>query len=182
MKNFMEKIFSKISDQRQIVSAININLKPVLHGRKESDNKEEYFNKLSFCLGYHIKKVEILKSIIHTYFKYNVIKQGLEKKQIEANVEGIISSETGMNELIKTARAYYGEALFKSAEQRDASYLITCMKLIIEACLLVNFIEYVSSRKHESFLPYPYENLVEIFDKTLEKSAGDALRVVLRSM
>ncbi len=182
MKKVIEEIFLNISDQQEIVSTININLKPVLHSRKETDNKEEYFNKLSFCLGYHIKKVEILKSIILTYFKHNVIKKGLDKKQIEANVEGIISSETGMNELIETARAYYGEALFKSHEQRDASYLVTCMKLIVEACLLVNFIEYVSSRKHESFLAYPYEKLVEIFDKTLEKFAGDAIQVVLRSM
>ncbi len=182
MKNAIEEIFSNISDQQEIVSAININLSPVLHGRKESDDKEEYFRKLSFCLGYHIKKVEILKSIILTYFKHNVIKKGLDKNQITANVDGIISSETDMNELVETARAFYGKTVFNSRDQRDASYLMMCMKLIIESCLLVNFIDYVSNKKHGSFLSYSYDKLVEMFDKTLEKHAGNALQNVIKSM
>src|SRR5512139_2294400 len=97
MKNAIEEIFSNISDQQEIVSTINMNLSPVLQGRKEPGNKEEYFRKLLFCLGYHIRKVEILKSIILTYLKHNVIKKGLDKGQITANVDGIISSETDMD-------------------------------------------------------------------------------------
>jgi hypothetical protein len=182
MSNPIEEIFLNISDQQEVVKTININLRPVLHGRKESDNEEEYFNKLSFCLGYHIKKVEILKSIVLTYFKHNVIRKGLDKNQVEANVEGIISSETGMSELIETARAFYDKALFKSHEQRDASFLMNCMKLIIESCLLVNFIEYVSNREHKSFLSYSYDELVEIFNEILEKCAGKALQDVITSM
>jgi hypothetical protein len=106
----------------------------------------------------------------------------LDKNQIEANVQGIISSETGMNELIETARAFYDKALFKSHEQRDASYLVTCMKFIIESCLLVNFTEYVSNRDHRSFLSYPYDELVETFKKTLERYVGKAFQDVIRSM
>lgn len=182
MKNAIEEIFSNITDQQEIVNAINVNLRPVLHERKVSDNKEEYFRKLSLCLGYHIKKVEILKSIIFTFFKHNVIKKEMDKNQIAANIDGIISSETDMNELIEKARAFYGKTVFNSHDQRDASYLMTCMKLIIESCLLVSFIDYVSNKKHGSFLSYSYDRLVEIFDMTLEKSAGNTLQRVIKSM
>ncbi len=182
MEKIMEEIFLNILDQQEIVNTININLRPVLQGRKESDSKDEYFNKLSFCLGYHIKKVEVLKSIILTYFKHNVIRKGLDKTQIETNIEGIITSENSMSDMIGTALTYYDKTLFKSLEQRDASYLMTCMKIIIESCLLVNFIEYVSNREHASFLSCPYDQLVEIFDKTLGKYAGNAFQNVIKSM
>ncbi len=182
MEKIMEEIFLNIRDQQEIVNTININLRPVLHGRRESDSKDEYFNKLSFCLGYHIKKVEVLKSIILTYFKHNVIKKGLEKTQIETNIEGIIISETNMSDMIEAARTYYEKVSFKSLEERDASYLMTCMKLIIESCLLVNFIEYISNREHASFLSCAYDQLVEIFDKTLGKFAVNAFQDVIKSM
>ncbi|HET6421962.1 MAG TPA: hypothetical protein VFG19_17530 [Geobacteraceae bacterium] len=87
-----------------------------------------------------------------------------------------------MSEMIDTARAYHDKALFESRDQRDASYLTNCMKLIIESCLLVGFIEYVSSRKHASFLSYPYDKLVGNFNEILGKYAGDAFKAVIRSM
>jgi hypothetical protein len=182
MQNVIEEIFSAVSDQQEIVNAVNVNLQPVLHGRKAGASGDEYFRKLSFCLGYHIRKVEILKSIIFTFLKHNVIRKNLDKSQIAANVDGIISSEKNMNELVETAHAFLGEASFKSPDQRDASYLMACMKLIIKACLLVNFIEYVSNNKHKSFLASSYDKLTEMFDKALELHAGKALMYIMKSM
>jgi hypothetical protein len=182
MQNVIEEILSAVFDQQELVTAVNLNLQPVLHGRKTGDNGDEYFRKLSFCLGYHIRKVEILKSIIFTFFKHNVIKKNLDKNQIAANVDGIISSEKDMNELIATAHAFYDKALFNSLEQRDSSYLMTCMKLIIEACLLINFIEYVSNKKHKSLLSVSYEKLTEMFDKALNMYAGKAFMEIMKSM
>lgn len=182
MKNVFEEIFSAVLDQQEILNAVNVNLQPVLHGRKAGDNGDENFRKLSFCLGYHIKKVEILKSIIFTFFMHNVIRKDLDKREIEANVDGIISAEKDMDALIETAHAFYGEASFKSRDQRDASYLITCMKLIIKGCLLVDFIAYLSNRKHNSFLASSYEKLTDSFDKALDQYAGKALTDLMKSM
>ncbi len=182
MKNVIEEIFSAVLDQQAIVGAVNANLQPVLHGRKTGDNGDEYFRKLSFCFGYHIKKVEILKSIIFTFFKHNIIKKNLDKNQIETNVDGILASEKDMNEMIETAHAFFGEVSFKSQDQRDASYLMSCMKLIIKACLLVNFIEYLSNEKHNSFLAASYDKLTDMFDKALDMYAGKAFTDIMKSM
>jgi hypothetical protein len=182
MKNVIEEIFSDVFDQQEIVNAVNMNLQPVLHGRKAGDNGDEYFRKLSFCLGYHIRKVEILKSIIFTFFKHNVIRKNLDKNQIAANVDGIISSDKDMNELIETAHAFIDKASFNSQDQRDASYLMSCMKLIIKACLLVNFIEYVSNRKHKSFLASSYDKLTEMFDNALDRHAAKAFMEIMKAM
>jgi hypothetical protein len=181
MKNLIEEIFSEVFDQEEIVAAVNMNLQPVLHCRK-AGNGEEYFKKLSFCLGYHIRKVEVLKSIIFTFFMHNVIRKNLDKSRIEADVDGIISSEEDMTKLIETAHSFYGNTLFNSQDQRDASYLMTCMKMIIKTRLLVNFIDYVSNRKHRSFLSVPYDKLTSIFDEVLDVYTGKAMMEIMKAM
>ncbi len=182
MENMIEEIFTGTFDQREILDAVQTNLRPLLHGRKGAENGEEYFRKLSLCLGYHIRKVEILKSIVSTFFRHNTIRKNMDKTQISATVEGIISSETDMNKLLETAHAFYAKALFKSIDQRDASYLMACMKLIIEACLLINFIEHISNGRHRSFLSLSPDKLVEIFDKTLEKQVSHVFQGMVKSM
>ncbi len=182
MNNMIEEIFSAVFDQQEIVSAVNLNLQPVLQGRKEEDDGDEYFRKLSFCLGYHIRKVEILKSIVFTYFKHNVIRKNLDKNEIAANVDGIISTEKDMIELIETAHTFVDTASFGSMDQRDASYLVSCMKLIIKASLLVDFIEYVSNKEHKSFLASSYDKLIEMFDKALDRQTTKAFMEIMKSM
>ena len=182
MKNFIDEIFAKTFDRQQIVGAINENLQPVLHGRRGEEEREEYFKKLSFCLGYHVKKVEILKSIIFTYFKHNTIKKNMDREQILASVEGILSAETDMKSLIETGHAFYDKTLFKSYDQRDASYLMSCMKLIIEACLLVDFIHYVSNSRHKSILSFSPDKLIDMFGSTLKAHTGEVFQSIMKSM
>jgi hypothetical protein len=182
MENVIDGIFTTTFDRQEIVDNVRNNLQPILHGRRAGENSKENFKKLSLCLGYHVKKVEILKGIVFTFFKYNTIKKGMDKDQISASVDGIISSESDKDSLLETAHAFLAKASFKSDEQRDASYLMSCMKLIIEGCLLVNFINYISNSRQISFLTFPSDELTETFEKILRERLGSVLQAMIKSM
>lgn len=182
MQNIIEDIFTTTFDRQEVADAVKMNLQPLIQARKGAATPEEYFDKLSVCLGYHLKKVEVLKNIITTFFRHNTVRKKMDKKQISATADGIIASEADLTKLMEFARTSYDKTVFDSIDQRDASYVMTSMKLIIESCLLVNFIEYISNNKQASFLSYPPEKLIETFDKTLADITGKVLQGVVKSM
>lgn len=180
MKIKIEEIMRESLDQQEIMSVVKANLHPILQARKEEG--EEYFNRLSVCLGYQMKKVEKLKTIITTFFAHDTIKKSMDKNEITRMVEGIVSFEADVAEVAETARTFYADTTFNSVDQRDASYLMACMKLIIEGCLLTNFVAYVSNNKTIRFSTFPQQQLGKTFEKTLGEFTGKAFQELVQGM
>jgi hypothetical protein len=181
MADTVEEILNRSCDRTGLVDAVRINLGPILQERKRGE-QAEMFRKLCLCAGYHIRKVEILKSIVFTFFKHNTIKKNVDRNGISSAVDGIISCETDIGALVETAHTYHGHLAFDSNEQRDAIYLTTCMRLIIESSLLVNFIEQISNAKDACVLPSPPEKLIEEFDRTLKRYTDENVRGIISAI
>jgi hypothetical protein len=182
MKKTIEEIFVKTLNQKEILANVNLNLMPILQERNKANNQEEFLKKLSFCAGYHIKKVETLRAIIFSYFTHNTINRNLNKKRIFESIDGIIYSEAGENKIIEAADSYYKNASFKSNGERDASYIMTCIRFIIESCLMINFMEYVSNNRSNVDLPDSPDKSIEIFSNSIGKYVNNVFESIMKSI
>jgi hypothetical protein len=182
MKRTIEEVFAKTFNQKEMLTNVNLNLQPILQERKEAKNQEEFFKKLSFCAGYQIKKVDVLRSIVFSYLTHNTINKNLNKKRILENVDGIIYSEAEASKIVEAADSYYKNASFKSNGERDASYIMTCMKFTIESCLMINFIEYVSNNRSNINLPDSPDKSIEMFNNTIGKYANNVFESIMKSI
>jgi hypothetical protein len=169
MEHIIENIFIEIRENKEILAAINLSLQPILRERKEADNYEKYFNKLSFCAGYQINKAKILKTIIYNSLLHNTIGYGLDKKLIMEKVDGIISAEADAGIFNVTADHYHSKAVFKSNDEKDATYIMTCMRFIIQSCLMIDFIAYLSKTQSKIIFAAPANNTMETITGALEK-------------
>jgi hypothetical protein len=169
MDNLIEDIFVRITDNKEILPEINSSLLPILKLRKEAKNTKEYSNQLSFCVGYHLKMVGILKTIITNYFIHNTITDNLNKEIILQKVDGIMSSEADADKLIELTNYYFSKSTFNSSVERDTAYIMTCMKNIIESCLMLNFIEYVSMKKPNLSSSSATDKALDEFYRMIEK-------------
>ena len=175
MEKTIENIFEHIFDMNGIMTEINLNLQPVLLLRKDEKSRIKYSDKLSFCVGYQIKKNEVLKTIVYNYLLHNTIGKNLNRKMILEKVDGIITSEVDVKKLVELTDHYFSSAAFKSDDERDATYIMTCMKHIIESWLAVSFIEYISSGKSDSLLKTSADKAMTVFNRTIEKYTKNVL-------
>lgn len=175
MEKIIADIFAKTTDNEEIVATIRTILQPILNEREGDDN---YLNKLSFCTGYQIKKAEILKTIIYNSLAHNTIGIGLDKKLITEKVDGIISSEADVNILNKTTDYYHSEVVFKSNNGKNATYIMTCMRFIIQSCLMLSFIEYLSKTQSSAIFSAPPDDTFAIITRVIEKYTRDLLATV----
>ena len=175
MENMFDKIFGQVFDMNEIMAEINLNLRPVLLTRKDEESRIKYIDKLSFCVGYQIKKNEVLKTIIYNYMLHHTIGKDLNRKEILEKVDGIISSEVDVKKLMELTDHYFSSAAFKSDDERDATYILTCMKHIIESWLAVSFIEYISSGKSDLLLKTSADKTMTAFNRTIEKYTKNVL-------
>jgi len=175
MEKAIEKIFANIFDMNGIMAEINANLQPVLLLRRDEKSRIKYIDKLSFCVGYQIKKNEVLKTIVYNYMLHNTIGKNLDRKVILEKVDGIISSEADVQKLMELTAHYFSSAAFKSDDERDATYIMTCMKHIIESWLTVGFIEHISSEKSKPLLKTSADKAMGAFNGTIEKYTKNVL-------
>jgi hypothetical protein len=175
MEKKIEKIFGQVFDMNGIMAEINSNLRPVLLTRKDEENRIKYIEKLSFCVGYQIKKNEVLKTIIYNYMLHHTIGKDLNRKEILEKVDGIISAEVDVKKLMELTEHYFSSAAFKSDDERDATYIMTCMKHIIESWLAVSFIEYISIGKSDLLVKISADKGMTAFNRTIEKYTKNVL-------
>lgn len=175
MEKTIEKILGNIFDMNGIMTEINSNLQPVLLTRKDEKSRVKYIDKLSFCVGYQIKKNEVLKTIVYNYMLHNTIGKNLNRKMILEKVDGIISSEVDVKKLMELTDHYFSNVAFKSDDERDATYIMTCMKHIIESWLTVSYIEYISSGKSDSLLKTSADKAMKVFNMTIDKYTKNVL-------
>jgi hypothetical protein len=168
MEKTFEKIFGHIFDMKGIMAEITANLQPVLLTRKDGAHRTTYFDKLSFCVGYQLKKNEVLKTIVYNYMLHHTIGKNLNRQMILEKVDGIISSEVDVKKLLELTDHYFSGAVFKSDDERDATYIMTCMKHIIESWLTVGFIEHISSEKSDPLRKASADKAMQAFNRTIE--------------